>query len=124
MLEALWSLEILTEAKILNAGIVFFQPRRVFGDFYEAGRILGGDRNYVYSGNYTIENHNLSAQLSVKQYAAEPNSIFGDEPEFELRVSGNLDRHVSRDVHNLTAKRTDDSGQLLSLRLTKRVELS
>ncbi len=50
-------------------GILTFQRLRVFGDFYENGRILGGDSHYYISGTYRIENFGLSMQYTLTHYA-------------------------------------------------------
>ena len=55
-LEGLWSAELRADDCSSNIGVLVFRPRRVFGDFYEEGRIRGGDRSCVYHGTYVIEN--------------------------------------------------------------------
>ena len=55
-LEGLWSAELRDGDHGSNIGVLVFRPRRVFGDFYEEGRICGGDRFCVYHGTYVIEN--------------------------------------------------------------------
>ena len=55
-LEGLWSAELREGDHGSNIGVLVFRSRRVFGDFYEEGRIRGGDRFCVYHGTYVIEN--------------------------------------------------------------------
>ncbi|MFQ5936857.1 MAG: hypothetical protein ACE5LB_10655 [Acidiferrobacterales bacterium] len=121
MLEGLWSVEIMSPSGGLNAGVMVFQPRRVFGDFFEDGRILGGDRNYFYSGTYTVENHGVTGDFEVVHYADDTHPSFGPDKKFRMKISGKLDRHVNRDVLQFSGYRVDTPDDQLSLRLTRRV---
>jgi hypothetical protein len=56
MLQALWSLEVLLADEAVPAGVVIFHLRRVFGDYFQAGRLFGGDSHCHYVGDYQIEN--------------------------------------------------------------------
>ena len=58
-LEGLWSAELRAGDHSANIGVLIFHPRKVFGDFYDEGRIRGGDRFCVYHGTYVIENRGL-----------------------------------------------------------------
>ncbi len=120
MLEGLWSVEVMSPDGALAAGVFVFQPRRVFGDFFEGGRILGGDRNYVYAGDYTVENYGVTGDLEVIHYADETHPSFGPDRNFRIKLLGDLDQHVDRDVLQFSAERVDDPDCKWSLRLIRR----
>jgi len=123
MLEALWSLEVLVGDRPLEAGVLFFQPQRLFGDFFESGRVVGGGRGCCYVGRYQIENLGVRAELRVLRYAGDTDPVFGAERELLLRVVGRLDRHVRRDVFELAAERPGSGSASMRLRLIRRAEV-
>ena len=84
MLEGLWSVEVMSPKGGISAGVLVFQPRRLFGDFFEAGRILGGDRNYVYAEDYTIENYSVTGDVKVVHYADDTHPSFGPDRSFRI----------------------------------------
>ncbi len=122
MLEGLWSVEVMSPKGGINAGVLVFQPRRVFGDFFEGGRIFGGDRNYVYAGDYTVENYGVTADIKVVHYAGDTHPSFGPDKGFRIKLSGELDHHVERDVLQFSAQRVDDPDRKWSLRLIRRMQ--
>lgn len=124
MLEGLWSVEVMSPEGGISAGVLVFQPRRVFGDFFEGGRILGGDRSYFYTGNYTVENHGVTGDVEVVHYANDTHPSFGPDRNFRMKLSGNLDQHVDRDVLQFSAQRADDPDRKWSLRLIRRMQSS
>lgn len=108
--EALWSVEFMSNAGGVGAGVAIF----------ENGNIYGGDGAYYYLGKYKIANSQVDATVRVVHYAGQPLSIFGQDPQpFELKIGGPL----SDSVMNLAGIRTDDMSKQMGVRLTKRAEL-
>ena len=96
-LEGLWSAELRTGDSGDNIGVLVFRPSRVFGDFYEEGRIRGGDRFCVYHGSYVIENRGFSASLAVSRYCAdEPRPVFPRDGV--MKLAGAIESGVARQV--------------------------
>ena len=125
MLKGLWSMEVMSpEGGISAAGVLVFYPRKVFGDFFEDGQILGGDRNYLYAGDYMIENYGVSGDIEVVHYADDTHPSFGPEKSFRIKFSGELDHLVDREVLQFSAERPDDPTQQWSLRLIRRKQLT
>lgn len=124
MLQALWTMEILEPSHRTAAGVLIFHLRRVFGDYYQEGRVFGGDRTAYYLGDYRIENWGLKAQFRVHCYAGREVSPFGDSGDDEVIFTGSLDPHVERDVLVLCAHRKRSPERPFSLRLTKRAALA
>lgn len=117
--EGLWTAELMLDGKLVNIGVVVFQPRRTFGDFYVEGSILGGDRHYTYTGSYRVENHVVSASIRARRYDVHEDSpLFGADEEFTLSLTGKLDSDIERDVIGLRASRPGRDGA--ELRLTRR----
>lgn len=121
-LQALWTLEVDTPVGWLPAGVIIFHLRRVFGDFYEEGRIFGGDQSQVFTGAYTIENLQLRGHLEVKRYALTGSEPFGPGVLVTVELAANLDGQADRDV-------IDIRGQIggspsTRLRLTRRATLA
>ena len=116
-LEGLWSAELREGDRGSNIGVLVFRPRRVFGDFYEEGRIRGGDRFCVYHGTYVIENFGLRASLAVTRYRTEePRSVFPGDGV--MKLSGTIEAGVERQVIELAVG--DTPGGVRSLRLIRR----
>ncbi|MCA1978736.1 MAG: hypothetical protein LDL19_05810 [Thiobacillus sp.] len=108
--EALWSVEFMSNVGGVGAGVAIF----------ENGNIYGGDGTYYYTGKYRIVNSQVDATVKVAHYAGQPLSIFGqDTRPFDLRIGG----PVSDSVMNLAGVRIDDESKRMGLRLTKRTEL-
>ncbi len=78
MLEALWSVEFVSNVQETGAGVALL----------ETGRVLGGDSSYFYVGTYSMDKSDVQASLRVTHYAGPPNSIFGNAREFTLGASG------------------------------------
>lgn len=109
MLEALWSVEFVSNVQGYGAGVAVF----------ETGRILGGDASFYYVGNYKVENGTLIAEIKVVNYRGEPNSIFGPLKEFTLHVSGKPQSPEFEVAGNM-AERPELH---ILIRLTRRAEL-
>jgi hypothetical protein len=108
--EALWSVEFMSNLGDIGAGVAVF----------ENGNVYGGDGNYYYLGKYKIVNSRVDATVNVVHYAGQPNSIFGqDTRPFSLKIGGN----ISEPVMSLVGFRGDDTSKQMGLRLTKRAEL-
>lgn len=116
-LEGLWSAELRAGDHDANIGVLVFRPRRVFGDFYEEGRIRGGDRFCVYRGTYVIENRGLSASLAVTRYrAGEPQPVFPRDGV--MKLAGTIESGVARQVIEFAV--SDAPGSARRLRLIRR----
>ncbi|GMV60123.1 MAG: hypothetical protein AMXMBFR72_32160 [Betaproteobacteria bacterium] len=109
MLEALWSVEFVSNLQGVGAGVAVL----------ETGRILGGDGQYYYVGSYRVENGTAFAEVEVTHYSGPPSSIFGLAKKFTLSLSGRPDRERFELHGNVV-----ESPQLrIGLRLTRRAEL-
>ena len=95
-LEGLWSVELIGNHGITDIGILVFEPVRFSQDFYEEGRVLGGDRHYAYAGTYRVENRRLSGRLRILRYDIHEDSapLFEqDEIRIDFRGKRDPDRH-------------------------------
>ena len=116
-LEGLWSAELRDGDHGSNIGVLVFRPRRVFGDFYEEGRIRGGDRVCVYDGTYVIENFGFSAEVAVTRYrTGEPRPVFPGDGV--MKLAGTIESGVARRVIEFAVK--DAPGEARSVRLIRR----
>ena len=116
-LEGLWSAELRTGDRGANIGVLAFRPRRVFGDFYEEGRIRGGDRFCFYHGTYVIENFGFTADVAVTRYRSdEPRPVFPGDGV--MRLAGAIEPGVARRVIEFSVK--DAPGEAHSVRLIRR----
>ncbi len=122
MLQALWSVEALTTDGPVAIGVLIFHLRRVFGDYFQRGRLFGGDSEYYYAGRYEIENMVLSARMEVFLYGNAPHPVFGSGNRVRIDFGGRLDGDVERDVITFAARRSDDE-TAFEIRLTKRESL-
>ena len=112
-LEGLWSAELRTGDSGDNIGVLVFRPSRVFGDFYEEGRIRGGDQFCVYDGRYVIENRGFRGSLTVIRYReGEPLPVFPRDGVFTF--TGTIESGVTRQVIEFAV------GHARSLRLIRR----
>ncbi|MDH3690243.1 MAG: hypothetical protein OEU36_12270 [Gammaproteobacteria bacterium] len=119
--EGLWSVEIMTQQGPFGIGVLGFIKQRVFGDFFESGRLLGGDTHYYYSGTYHIENYGLSASLLITHYADDKYPIFGSDDTCEISITATLDHHTNRDVIELSARTKNGVNDPLIIRIIRRV---
>lgn len=119
-LEGLWTAELMMDGQPVNIGVLVFRPRRTFGDFFEEGSVLGGNRHYVYVGHYHIENFIVSSRIRVQRYDVHQiRPLFGDDDDFELSLAGQLDKDIERDV--ISVRASNPSRSETELRLTRRV---
>ncbi len=109
MLEALWSVEFISNVQGSGAGVAVL----------ETGRVLGGDNQYTYVGSYKVENGVTFADIRVALHNEPDNSIFGPLKEFTLRLSG----QARRDQFDLHGEVVENPALKIGIRLTRRAEL-
>lgn len=109
MLEALWSVEFISNVQGSGGGVAVF----------ETGRILGGDASYTYVGSYSVNGNGLKADITVANYRGTPNSVFGNIPKFTLHLEG-MPKSDTFDVHG---HMIENPALTISIRLTRRAEL-
>jgi hypothetical protein len=111
MIEALWSVEFGSNLGILGAGVAVF----------ETGRVLGGDSAFMYVGNYKVVNDIVQSDIHVTKYnnIGSMQSIFGPLTNFNLKVSGKLDRQTIV----LTGIVVEQPQLQITIKATRRVEL-
>jgi hypothetical protein len=80
MLEALWSVEFVSNSQGVGvgAGVAVI----------ENGKVLGGDAQYFYVGECKVENGTVYATVKVTHYFGQPHSVFGTAKQFTLSLSG------------------------------------
>ena len=116
-LEGLWSAELRAGDEGANIGVLVYRPRRVFGDFYQEGRIRGGDRSCVYHGAYVIENFAFTADVAVTRYRSdEPRPVFPGDGA--IKLAGTIEPGVARRVVEFAGE--DAPGEARSVRLIRR----
>lgn len=124
MLQALWSLEVLLADEAVPAGVVIFHLRRVFGDYFQAGRLFGGDSHSHYVGDYQIENLGLTGRFTVLRHGGVEPTPFGPNEEHRVTFNGTLEANLERDVLILDAVVDGDESSPIKLRLTRRAALA
>ena len=113
-LEGLWSADLRAGDRGTNIGVLVFRPRRVFGDFYEEGRIRGGDRSCVYHGTYVIENFAFTADVRVSRYRAdESRPVFPSDGV--MKLAGTIEPGVARRVVEFAVDDAPDGTRRLRL---------
>lgn len=116
-LEGLWSAELRADDGSSNIGVLVFRPQRVFGDFYEEGRIRGGDRYCAYHGTYVIENFGFTADVAVTRYRTdEPRPVFPGDGV--MKLAGTIESGVARRVIEFAVG--EAPGEARSVRLIRR----
>lgn len=109
MLEALWSIEFLSNVGGFGSGVVVL----------ETGRILGGDAQYFYVGSYSVENHTIKATVKITHYAGQPLSVFGQANEVTLNLTG----VPANDTFEVAGSVAGNPGLNIRIRFTRRAEL-
>lgn len=110
MIEALWSVEFkMSATQVTGAGVVIFESQRIFG----------GDSNYFYTGDYSLDGNDLTANIKVTHYNGEANNVFGTGREIvSLNVKGTLeDNSFTASAYMI------DESKSIDVILTKRSEL-
>lgn len=77
-IEALWSIQFISDLGSYGGGVVIFRD----------GHVLGGDAQYTFSGSYEAQGDLLTVKARASLYAGEPNSIFGSLVSFNVTVAG------------------------------------
>ncbi|MEW5897269.1 MAG: GrlR family regulatory protein [Nanoarchaeota archaeon] len=109
MLEALWSVEFVSNLQVQGAGVVVL----------ETGRVFGGDAQYFYVGDYNMHHDKAQVSLKVKHYSGAPNSIFGQLKEFHVKLEGT----PNREKFDMIGHLVEDPTRKMAIRLTRRAEL-
>jgi len=109
MIEALWSVEFISNLQGAGAGVAVF----------ETGRVLGGDAGFTYIGTYQANGGTLKAEVVVSKYNATGFSVFGDLQKFTLRLEG-VPKHDTFDVQGYVV---ENPNLKIVIRLTRRAEL-
>lgn len=107
-IEALWTVEFVSNAGGYGGGAVVFETNRLFG----------GDSQYYYLGTYNISNGRVNAELDVIHFAGEPESIFDSAKHFSLNVEGELGNPM-----DLTGHVVGSPNLTISLNFTRRADL-
>ncbi len=109
MLEALWSVEFVSNVQGAGAGVAVL----------ESSKVLGGDSQYFYVGSFRVEAGTVHAKVKVTHYAGPSNSIFGPLSESTLELTGK----PARDQFELVGRVVENPNLLIGLRLKRRAEL-
>lgn len=109
MIEALWSVEFVSNLSGFGSGVVVV----------ENGKVLGGDAQYFYVGYCKVENGLLHANATITHYAGVPHSIFGQAKQFSLSVSG-APGHNGFELHGHVI---ENPAQKIGMRFIRRAEL-
>ena len=109
MVEGLWSVEFISTEGGRGAGVVILETQRIFG----------GDSQYFYLGKYEVKYQKLEAEIEVTHYSGEPNSIFGRENNFWVKITGEF----KGDVMMGQGHRVNNPQMELGVKLTKRADL-
>ena len=124
MLQALWSLEVLRADRAVPAGVLILHLRRVFGDYFQAGRLFGGDSHSHYVGDYQIENLGLTGHFTAIRHGGVEPTPFGDNEKHRVTFTGTLEANLERDVLILDAVIDGEESNPIKLRMTKRAPLA
>ena len=109
MIEALWSVEFISNVQNWGAGVVVF----------ETGKIFGGDSTYFYVGSYDLVADTIHAQVTVSHYAGEPNSIFGPLKKLSIVGTGKPEQNA----FTIQGHVVENPSLQIAARLTRRAEL-
>lgn len=109
MLEALWSVEFVSNSQGVGAGVAVI----------ENGKVLGGDAQYIYVGECKVENGTAHATVKVTHYFGQPHSVFGTAKQFTLSLSGAL----AQTTFDMSGYVVENPQQKILIRFTRRAEL-
>jgi hypothetical protein len=107
--EALWSVEFFSNQEIFGSGVAVLETQRV----------LGGDSQYTYVGEYDVQNNSFNARITVRHYSGEPFSVFGNREEFNLILSGAPEQQTFEVNGYIEGEPQNE----INIRLTRRAEL-
>lgn len=108
-IEALWSVQFISNQNIVGSGVAVFETQRV----------LGGDAQYTYIGEYSAENNTFNARVVVSLYGNNPFSVFGNRSQFTLLLSGQQAEQTFDAVGHIEG----EPQSKIVIRLTRRAEL-
>lgn len=109
MVEALWSVEFVSNVQGQGAGVVVL----------ETGRIFGGDSNYFYLGSYEVADGVIRAEVTARHYAGPPSSVLGNSEVVTVAAAG----RIGHDFFAVDGHLVGDPSRRISIRLTRRAEL-
>lgn len=109
MLEALWSVQFISNLQVFGSGVVIF----------ETGRVLGGDATFYYVGDYETKDGQVDGVISITNYNGSNLSIVGPGNNFKIKLSGK----INTPQMELSGFRIDAPNIKVAVRLTKRAEL-
>jgi hypothetical protein len=85
MLEAVWSVDFISNERRAESGIAGGVI------LLEKGRMFGADSNYFYLGTYETREGKISAQVNIKNFTGITSLIFGEGlPEFSVQAEGTI----------------------------------
>lgn len=79
-IEALWTVDFVSNQGIGGGGVVIFDTERIFG----------GDGSYYYVGKYSIKDEEVTGIIDVKRYNPHLPSVFSELGDFSLELKGKL----------------------------------
>jgi hypothetical protein len=110
MLEALWTIEFVSDSRSYGTGVIIF----------DTGRVWGGDASYYYIGTGRSDSNGiLHAQIQVTHYNGPPSSIFGPLEKFTVRLEGKVEAPVML----LQGVLGENPERKIAIRCTRREEL-
>ena len=110
MVDGFWTVEFIGIPGFTGGGVVLLSK----------GKLLGGDSQYYYTGQYTENKDTLDAHVIVNAFVAQPASVFGtNEQKFGLNLSG----AIGSQVINANGSRAENPKMTMKLRLTRRGDI-
>jgi hypothetical protein len=79
-MDGLWVVEFASSLGLFGRGVMVLNGERV----------LGGDVGYYYSGQCTLEENRIKAQVDVIRFDPNAISVFGDIENFKLTFDGTI----------------------------------
>ncbi len=83
------------------------------------GKLVGGDRCYVYTGSYAVDDAAVSLTIDAEHYDGPPYPIFGAVGSPRIAAKGDIGERAIA----LAGERLDDRGKRLAIRLVRRADL-
>jgi hypothetical protein len=83
-LEALWSVEFVSNLGSFGAGVIVLETERAFG----------GDSQYYYLGKFKVVHETLQAEITATHFFGQANSVFGNLKQFTVILSGKYAEHA------------------------------
>jgi hypothetical protein len=109
-IEALWSVQFVTNLGMQGAGVIVLETERAFG----------GDAQYYYIGKFkSLPLQTIEAEITATHYAGPRNSVFGDRDKFTVKLTGKY----SETTADLEGYLIDNPHQRIKILLTRRALL-